>query len=78
LDDILIYSDSLEEHRQHVRQVLDDLRQAGLGLNPKKCLFHSQRVKYLGFIITPGGLEMDPAKVEAVRSWPTPRNVKDL
>jgi Reverse transcriptase (RNA-dependent DNA polymerase)/RNase H-like domain found in reverse transcriptase len=78
LDDIFIYSESLSEHREHVRKVLHALQQAGLGLNSKKCHFHSQRVKYIGFIVTPDGLEMDPAKVEAVRNWPSPRNIKDL
>jgi transposase InsO family protein len=78
LDDIFIYSDSLQAHQEHVRQVLQALQQAGLGLNPKKCNFHSQRVRYLGFIVTPHGLEMDPTKIDAVRNWPVPQNVKDL
>jgi Reverse transcriptase (RNA-dependent DNA polymerase) len=74
----LIYSESLSEHRKHVRKVLHALQQAGLGINPKKCHFHSQRVEYLGFIVTPDGLEMDPAKVYAVRNWPFPNNLKDF
>jgi RNase H-like domain found in reverse transcriptase/Reverse transcriptase (RNA-dependent DNA polymerase)/Integrase zinc binding domain/Integrase core domain/Chromo (CHRromatin Organisation MOdifier) domain len=78
LDDIFIYSSTLEEHQEHVRLVLEALRVAGLGLNPTKCHFNSQRVKYLGFIVTPRGLEMDPTKVDAVRNWPEPRHVKDL
>jgi RNase H-like domain found in reverse transcriptase/Reverse transcriptase (RNA-dependent DNA polymerase) len=78
LDDIFIYSDTPSEHQTHVQQVLQALQQAGLSLNPAKFHFHSQKVKYLGLIVTPNGLEMDPVKVEAVRNWPPPENVKDL
>jgi hypothetical protein len=67
LDDILIYSDSLAEHQIHVRQVLKKLQQAGLYLKPEKCEFHVQEVKYLGLIITTKGIQMDPAKVAAVK-----------
>ena len=69
LDDILIYSDSLAEHQIHVRQVLGKLQQAGLYLKPEKCEFHVQEVKYLGLIVTPEGIWMDPTKVAAVKDW---------
>jgi hypothetical protein len=78
LDDILIYSDSLAEHKVHVRQVLRKLKEAGLYLKPEKCEFHVQEVKYLGLIITTEGVRMDPAKVTAVREWETPSNLKDV
>jgi hypothetical protein len=51
LDDILIYSDNLKDHRDHVLKVLEALSEAGLHLKPEKCEFHHQEVKYLGFII---------------------------
>jgi hypothetical protein len=78
LDDILIYSDNLEEHRKHVLKVLEALSEAGLHLKPEKCEFHQQEVKYLGFIISTSGTKMDPAKVATIQEWPEPRNVKDV
>ena len=67
LDDTLIYSDSLAEHKTHVKQVLRKLEEAGLYFKSEKCEFHVQEVKYLGLIITMQGIQMDPAKVAAVR-----------
>ena len=71
LDDILIYSSTLREHKKHVRQVLQALSDAGLHLAPEKCEFHQQSVKYLGFIITTDGVAPDPAKVATVQLWGT-------
>lgn len=78
LDDILIYSNSLKEHKEHVKQVLQRLREYGLQADIAKCEFHVQEVKYLGLIVSTDGLRMDPAKVSAVAEWPTPQNVKDV
>ena len=77
-DNILIYSNSLAEHRVHVRQVLQKLEEAGLYLKPEKCEFHVQEVKYLGLIITTEGVRIDPAKVADVKDWETPSNLKDV
>ena len=66
LDDILIYSDILEEHKQHVRKVLQKLKDAKMFLSPEKCEFQIQRTQYHGLIITPGGFEMDPKKIGTV------------
>jgi Reverse transcriptase (RNA-dependent DNA polymerase)/RNase H-like domain found in reverse transcriptase/Integrase zinc binding domain/Chromo (CHRromatin Organisation MOdifier) domain/Integrase core domain/Retroviral aspartyl protease len=78
LDDILIYSNTLEEHKKHVKQVLRCLRKAKLFAKPQKCVFHTQEVEFLGFIISPKGLKMDPAKTESIRSWPSPKSVHDI
>jgi len=78
LDDILIYSDTLDEHKEHVRQVLEALRKNQLHLKPEKCEFFLDEVKYLGLIIGREGIKMDPAKVETVKDWPTPENLKDV
>ena len=78
LDDILIYSDTMEDHMQHVRRVLERLTEAGLHLKPEKCEFHKTEVKYLGLIIGTDGIKMDPSKVETVKNWPTPQNVRDV
>src|ERR1700738_2084207 len=78
LDDLLIYSDSLAEHKHHVQMVLKRLREAGLCLKPSKCQFHVQEVAFLGFIVGPNGIQMDPFKVEAIPTWTVPQSVHDI
>ena len=78
LDDVLIYSESASEHKRHVRMVLEKLRQAGLYAKPEKCLFSVEEVTFLGYLISPHGIRMDPKKVEAVTSWPTPLSQHDI
>jgi hypothetical protein len=78
LDDILIFSDNLDEHRKYVLKVLEALSEAGLHLKPEKCEFHQREVKYLGFIISTSGTKMDPAKVATIQEWLKPQNVKDV
>jgi hypothetical protein len=78
LDDILIYSRTVAEHPEHVRCVLRKIREAGLLLKPEKCEFSKEEVKFLGYIIGAFGIKMDMAKVDAVTSWPTPTNVKEV
>lgn len=78
MDDILIYSDTLKEHKEHVRLVLDRLDEAGLQIDITKCEFHKEEVKYLGLIVGRYGVRMDPAKVSAIQSWPRPQNKKDV
>ena len=78
LDDILIYSNSLGEHIQHVGKVLSQLQSTGLFLDINKCEFHVTQVKYLGLIITTDGLKMDPQKIESILEWKQPRCVKDV
>ena len=78
LDDILILGDSLKEHRELVREVLRRLRKHDLFAKPEKCEFEVTRTEYLGLIISPGRIEMDPAKVKAIREWPTPKNASDI
>src|SRR6266478_9667592 len=75
IDDILVYSNSLEEHKDHVQEVLRQLQDAGLYANPKKCTFHTDMVEYLGFILSPEGLCMDPVKVLTIQAWLVPHNV---
>jgi hypothetical protein len=78
LDDILIYSDSLEEHWRHVCQVLQQLKEVGLTLKPSKCEFHTDRMEYLGYIISPMGIQIDPDKIKTVKDWKEPVNVKGI
>jgi RNase H-like domain found in reverse transcriptase/Reverse transcriptase (RNA-dependent DNA polymerase)/Integrase zinc binding domain/Chromo (CHRromatin Organisation MOdifier) domain/gag-polyprotein putative aspartyl protease len=78
LDDLLIYSNSLKEHKAHVRLVLERLQSAGLYVKAEKCLFHVTEVPFLGYLISKDGIRMDPEKVASVVTWPAPRNVHDI
>jgi hypothetical protein len=69
LDDVLIYSDSEEEHVGHVKWIMQRLLKAGLYLKPEKCIFHKETVRYLGLIISTKSISMDEDKVETVRKW---------
>jgi len=66
LDDVLIYLENASEHKRHIRMVLEKLRQTGLYAKPEKCQFSVQEVAFLGFLIGPHGVRMNPKKVEAV------------
>ena len=78
LDDILIYSENIIEHETHVKLVLQRLREAGLQVDIKKTEFHVTRTKYLGFIISTGGLEVDPEKISAIINWQFPHSVRGV
>ncbi len=78
LDDILIFSHSLQEHVQHVRRVLQRLLENGLYVKVEKCVFHAQSVPFLGYIVSVEGMRMDPDKIQAVVDWPTPDSRKAL
>lgn len=78
LDDILIFSATLEEHAEHVRQVLQVLKEANLTAKPSKCSFFQQQIHFLGHIVSANGIEVDGKKVEAIRAWPTPRSPKEV
>ena len=78
LDDVLVFSDTREEHERHVRHVITRLEAAGLFIDIDKCEFNTQSTKYLGLIITTDGIRMDPAKVNAILAWETPRTLKDV
>ena len=65
LDDILIFSKTLEEHLNHIYKVFDKLREENLLINLKKCNFVKELV-YLGFVVLAKGLKMDPEKVKAI------------
>lgn len=78
LDNILIYSDNMADHRKHIKEVLQRLWKHGLYARADKCEFHSNTVEYLGYILSPDGLVMSKDKVKTVLDWPEPRNVKDI
>ncbi len=78
IDDILIYSRSLAEHRHHVAEDLQRLRQYQLFLKAEKCSFHHPSVQFLGYHIDSSGIRMDEGKVEAIKIWPVPSTIKEL
>ena len=78
LDDILIYSNDTASHRKHVKEALRRLRKHGLYARADKCEFHSQKVEYLGYILSPEGLSMAADKIKVIQDWPKPRKVKDI
>jgi len=77
LYDILIYSDSEEEHEQHVKWVMQRLLEAGLYLEPERCKFHKETVSYLGLIISTKGISMDEDTVQMVGNWTRENKTKN-
>jgi hypothetical protein len=71
-DDILIYTKSLDEHIEYLRAVFGALREARLFANLEKCTFCTDRVAFLGYVVTPQGIEVDEVKIEAIKSWMIP------
>lgn len=78
LDDVLIFSKTEEEHKVHVRHVLDLLRKNQLVCNLKKCSFAQRETTYLGFRISAAGILPDESKIKAIRDWPRPTNVQEV
>jgi hypothetical protein len=75
-DDILIYSSTWADHLCHIHAVLSELRRHQLFIKCAKCAFSAPSVSYLGHIILEAGVAMDPAKVQAIHDWPTPRSAR--
>ena len=71
IDDILVASRSFDDHIRHLKLVFERLRQAGLRLKLKKCLFLREQVPYLGYVISKRGIQVDPSKTDKVRNFPT-------
>ncbi|GJR80516.1 putative nucleotidyltransferase, ribonuclease H [Tanacetum coccineum] len=78
IDDILVFSKSKEEHEEHLRTVLQILRQEKLYAKFSKCEFWLSKVAFLGHIVSAEGITMDPAKVEAITKWPRPTSVTEV
>ena len=78
IDDILIFSKTIEEHVKEVSEVLQRLADNTLFAKPEKCEFHKEQVEYLGIWVGKGRLSMDHGKINAIKEWPTPTKVKDI
>ena len=77
-DDILIYSVDPRMHLQHLQEVLDVLRREQFFTEKTKCVFLTDRVLFLGYIISSEGLLVDDSKIEAIKQWPQPQTVIDV
>jgi len=78
VDDIVIASQSMEEHKIHVTKVVDRLTEVNLKLNPDKCKFFQNKINLLGFRISPRGVSIDRRKIANVQEFPTPKSGKDI
>jgi len=78
LDDILIYSNNMSKHHQHMKEVLKHLHKAGLYTKAEKCEFYSKSVEYMGYILSSSGLTMSNNKIKIIQDWPEPKKVKDI
>ena len=78
IDDIVIHTQTLEEHRRITKEVLEILQANKLYIKPEKCEIEKEKIEYLGVVVSEGRVEMDPVKTEALTSWPTPKKLKEL
>ncbi|CAL9683895.1 unnamed protein product [Knipowitschia caucasica] len=78
IDDLIVFAPTLELHEERLMKVLQRLKDFGLKLSVEKCNFFQSSVRYLGHIVSKDGVETDPAKIEALKSWPIPKNLKEL
>jgi hypothetical protein len=78
IDDIIIKSKREIDHIKHLTMVFERLRKYKLKMNPMKCAFGVSSRKFLAFIITKRGIEVDPTKIKAIRDMPQPKNIHDL
>ena len=78
LDDIIVFSKTLEEHLDRLQQVMIRIREAGLKLKPSKCHFLQKRIKFLGHVVSDNGIECDPDYIKDLLNWPIPKTVKQV
>ena len=79
LDDILIYTeDASQVHVEVVWWVLGELRKHNLFANLKKCHFHQEEVRFLGYVVSSQGIRMEEERIDAVKAWPEPKSIRDI
>ena len=78
IDDILVYSHSMMEHAEHLRIVLNLLKDKELYAKFRKCEFWLEKVTFLGHVVSKDGISVDPSKVEAVSNWARPTTVTEV
>ncbi|RXN19590.1 Retrovirus-related Pol polyprotein from transposon 412 [Labeo rohita] len=78
LDDVIVFSRTLEEHEERLLRVLTRLKEFGLKLSPEKCVFFQTSVRYLGHVVSRDGVRTDPEKISALKTWPVPQTLREL
>ena len=78
MDDLLIYSTNILEHKIHIKKVLEQLQEASLQASLEKCEFSVEWTKYLGFIVSMDGIEVDPKKTSIIQDWAWPTSIKGV
>ncbi|KII65508.1 Transposon Ty3-I Gag-Pol polyprotein [Thelohanellus kitauei] len=78
LDDIVVFSDTLDGHMTSLETAFNALKNAGLKIKPKKCKFFCSEIKYLGFIVNQHGIKTDPEKTATITNWPQPKSKNDV
>ena len=78
IDDILIYSKTEEEHKEHLKIVLQELQDHQLFAKFSKRDFFKDKIQYLGHVVTKEGILVDPKKIKAIEDWPVPKDVTDV
>ena len=78
LDELIVFSDTWDEHLQHVKRILDQLRAAGLTAKLRKCQFGVAQAHYLGHVIIEGWVSPEPGKVNAVKTFPRPKTKQEV
>ena len=78
IDDVIVFSETVEEHLDRLGRVFGRLRKAGLKLKPSKCKLLARKVEFLGHIVSGEGVQVDPSKIDKVLSWPRPTTLTQL
>ena len=78
LDDVAIFSRTFDQHVERLGMVIDRIQEAGMKFNAQKCQLFQRKINFLSFVISEKGVEPDPSKVEAVSTWPVPKNLTEL
>src|SRR5947207_14619674 len=78
MDDIIVFSQSIEEHFEHLRLVFEKLRDNHMSIKKSKCDFLCQYVTYIGYIVSNKGIHTSPDKIEKVTKYPRPSNLKEV
>jgi len=78
LDDIVVFSNTTDEHQYHLDKTLERLQRHGLTCNPEKCRFGETEISFLGHLVTSEGIDKQPEKLEGIKNFPTPTKIRDL
>ena len=78
LDDVIVFSETVNEHIDRLEVIFQKLIKAGLTLKPKKCNFFRRQVPFLGHVVSAEGVSTDPEKIKAIQEWKVPKDLTDV